>query len=110
MVPLATWLGARPASPVPVVSSWTRISPWLPWMKMGDREGQTVLTATWTSAASIDELPDPLRGLLRSRYALYATAPPLDDARPSVNSWDGIKRALDSFGRGRGGKDPEKTQ
>jgi len=96
IVPVDAWLGPKPRQPIPVVSAWTRISPWLPWMKMGDREGQTVLVATWQGAASIDELPDPLRGLLKGPdYALYATAPPLDDARPSVFSWDGIKRALD---------------
>lgn len=82
------------------VLSWGRISRWLPWMKMGDREGQTVLVATWQGAASIDELPEPLRGLLKSpEYALYATAPPLDDARPSVFSWDGIRKALDQQAR-----------
>lgn len=96
IVPVDAWLGARPASPVPVISSWTRISPWLPWMKMGDREGYTVLVATWQGAATVDELPEPLRGLLKSpEHALFATAPPLDDARPSVFSWDGIRKALD---------------
>ena len=45
-------------------------------------------------ARGLDELPEPLRSEVRTKYPTFATAPPLDDARPSVSSWDGVKKAL----------------
>jgi len=95
-VPAAEWLDTAAPLPVRAVSTWTRIGPWIPWMKMAGREGQTVLSAVWHTAISLDELPEPLRGAVRTTYPLYATAPPLDDARPSVNSWAAMKKAIDA--------------
>lgn len=96
VVPLAPWLDTAAKGYVPAVSTWTRISPWLPWMKMAGREGQTVLAATWTTAASINDVPEPARSAVLNTYPAYATAPPFDDARPTVTSWNGVKKAIDA--------------
>jgi Protein of unknown function (DUF1838) len=94
-IPAAEWLDTNHKGPLRAVSNWTRISPWLPWMKMGGREGQTVLASVWHTAASMDEVPEPLRSYVRDKQPMYATAPALDDMRPSVNSWMAMKKVID---------------
>jgi hypothetical protein len=94
MIPVADWLDTDRTGPVRGMSVWSRIGPWLPWMKMAGREGYTALTSTWFTAADLSEVPEPLRSTVLSRYPAFATAPPLDDARPSVNSWDGVRKAI----------------
>ncbi|MDX2224644.1 MAG: DUF1838 family protein [Rhodospirillaceae bacterium] len=96
IVPVAAWLDTEAPLPVPAVSSWTRISPWLPWMKMAGREGYTVLVSNWFTATSLDEVDEPLRSAIRTRHPEYAVAPPLDDTRPAINSWDAMKKAIDA--------------
>jgi hypothetical protein len=103
-VTAAPWLDTTAPTPVPVTSVWTRISPWLPWMKMGGREGSTVLQAVWTGG-TFEDVPEPLRSFIRSKHPDFATAPPLDDARENVSSWDGIRQAIDEK---RAPKDPQR--
>jgi hypothetical protein len=45
-----------------------------------------------------------LRSFIRSKHPDFATAPPLDDARENVSSWDGIRQAIDEK---RAPKDPQ---
>ncbi len=68
--------------------SWSRVSNWLPWMKMGDRNGMVYTATVGGRAASIDELPEPLRSTLLDRYPEYTAPPPLDDTRPNQTSWE----------------------
>ena len=76
--------------------SWSRISGWLPWMKMGDRNG-VIFTATVGSRAnSIEDLPEPLRSVLKERYPDYVAPPPLDDARPNETSWEVFKKKMEA--------------
>jgi hypothetical protein len=96
VVPAADWLDTARPTPVPATSVWTRTSPWLPWMKMGGREGATVLNAVWVTGRGLADVPEPLRGFIGSKHPEFAQAPPLDDDRPSVSSWDGMKRDLDA--------------
>jgi len=95
LVPVADWLNTAKPLPVRASSVWTRISPWLPFMKMAGREGQTALTSTWFAVKDISEVPEPLRSEVMNKYPTFATAPPFDDPRPSVNSWVGVKKAID---------------
>jgi len=94
LLPLPDWLDTDKPSPVRGIAVWSRLSPWLPWMKMGGREGSTALTSTWFAVGSMDEVPEPLRSTILTKYPVFATAPPLDDPRPSVSSWDGVKAAI----------------
>lgn len=96
LVPVADWLNTAKPLPVRGSSVWSRISPWLPFMKMAGREGQTALTSTWFAVKDMSEVPEPLRSTVLNKFPMYATAPPLDDARPSVNSWVGVKSAIDA--------------
>jgi hypothetical protein len=72
--------------------TWSRISNWLPWMKMGDRNGVVYTATVGGRIDSIDKLPEPLRSVLKERYPQYAAPPPLGDARPNETSWEVFKK------------------
>lgn len=72
--------------------SWSRLSGWLPWMKMGDRNGAIYTATIGGRVASIDQLPEPMRSIIRTRYPTYAAPPPLDDARANETSWEVFKK------------------
>jgi hypothetical protein len=101
LLPAAEWLDTEKPYPVRGISVWSRLSPWLPWMKMAGREGQTALTSTWFAVGSMNDVPEPLKSTVLTKYPEFATAPPIDDPRPSVSSWDGVKAAI-SENRTRG--------
>ncbi len=66
---------------------WARISDWLPWMKMGGREGVMYMHTAGLRLSSWDALPERLKAEIAERYPIYAGPPPLDDARRNVTSW-----------------------
>jgi hypothetical protein len=72
--------------------TWSRVSGWLPWMKMGDRNGIVYTTTVGARATSLADLPEPLRSLVQTRYPQYAAPPPLDDSRPNETSWEVFKK------------------
>lgn len=79
--------------------SWSRVSNWLPWMKMGDRNGIVYTATVGGRAGSIDELPEPMRSTLRERYPEYAVPPPLNDIRPNQTSWEVFKLMMENVER-----------
>jgi hypothetical protein len=95
VVQMSDLRGYRDGGRVPYVATWTRISPWLPWMKMGGRDGQIVLTSQGTSTLDFAELPEPLRSSITSTYPSMREAPSFDDTRPFQTSWDSLRRELD---------------
>ena len=76
--------------------SWSRTSRWLPWMKMGDRNGLIYTATVGGRVNSIEELPEPLRSTLKARYPDYTAPPPLDDARPNETSWKVFANRLEA--------------
>lgn len=76
--------------------AWSRISNWLPWMKMGDRSGVVFTATVGARAQSMDELPEPLRSQIRTVYTTYLSPPPIDDPRPSITSWVSTKQSIDA--------------
>ncbi|ANY21084.1 hypothetical protein A6F68_02590 [Tsuneonella dongtanensis] len=72
--------------------SWTRLSGWLPWMKMGDRNGVIYTATVGGRTDSLDKLPEPMRTILKERYPQYLAPPPLDDTRPNETSWEVFKK------------------
>ena len=76
--------------------SWVRISRWLPWMKMGDRDGVVIYhTAGKRASNGYAELPEPLASELKKNYPIYLAPPPLDDTRPNETTWTVVKKAVD---------------
>ncbi len=80
---------------VPVHVGWTRISDWLPWMRMSGREGVLYVHAAGKKLGSWDDLSDTMKGEIRKHYPDYTAPPPLDDARRNETSWIYYKRLRD---------------
>jgi hypothetical protein len=83
----------RPARNVQV--GWVRISDWLPWMKMGGRDGMVYFHTAGRKLNSFSELPKLVRDEIKKNYPEYDSPPPLDDPRPNMTSWkyyDGVKK------------------
>ncbi|MGI8934254.1 MAG: DUF1838 family protein [Phormidesmis sp.] len=77
-----------------VAVSWSRISPWLPWMEMGDRPGELVFHAASTRLSDWQQLPEPLKSQIAENYALYQDPPPLGDDRPNQTTWTNFLESL----------------
>ncbi|MDC0831529.1 DUF1838 family protein [Geitlerinema sp. CS-897] len=75
--------------------SWSRISPWLPWMEMGSRPGELVFNAAGTRVDAWQNFPEPLRGQIADRFSLYQNPPPLDDDRPNQTTWTNFRDYLE---------------
>ena len=76
--------------------SWQRISKWLPWMQMGDREGLMVFNATGFSTFDAQKVPARLWALVDARWPAYRSPPPVDDARPNATTWSVFKEKVDA--------------
>lgn len=66
---------------------WARVSDWLPWMKMGGREGVIYMHTSGLRLPSWDALPDSMKAEIAAHYPIYREPPPLDDDRRNVTSW-----------------------
>ena len=79
------------------VISWARVSKFLPWMKMGDRDGVVIFHTAGMRLDSWDDLPDVVKDEINENYPQYVGAPPIDDARPNETSWTVTQKAIDSW-------------
>jgi Protein of unknown function (DUF1838) len=77
------------------VISWGRISRWLPWMKMGDRDGIVVFHTAGMRLDRYEQMPEVVRREIELNYPIYREPPPLDDARPNETSWTVFKKYID---------------
>lgn len=74
--------------PKNVYVSWTRVGPWLPWMKMDKREGVMVFHARSRRLENFEQLPEKIKREVREKYPKYMTAPDkVDPAQPNETSW-----------------------
>jgi hypothetical protein len=67
--------------------SWTRYSPFLPFMKMGNQQGYLLFSAQGAKVSSINELPDVLLNEIKQRVPIYKNAPPCILNTSSETSW-----------------------
>lgn len=82
---------------VPVTYGWTRVGPWLPWMKLGQRPGQLLYVGQGTKR-TLDELPEDIRQRIVAQYPGYTRAPDTW-VQPNATSWSEYRRL-------RGGPSP----
>ncbi|PQM29527.1 hypothetical protein CVO77_00985 [Sphingopyxis lindanitolerans] len=94
-------LDTRHPTAYPAVS-WVRLSDWMPWMKMGGRQGQIVFNAMGAKLKSYDELPKLLKDEIAASYPDYTAAPPADDQRPNATTWTEFKKKIDTERAARG--------
>jgi hypothetical protein len=76
---------------VPAVGSWSRITPWLPWMLMGNAPGHITYFNTFGTVAGIDALPKDLVEAARAHDPKFLSAP-TEDYGPSLSSLENYKR------------------
>ncbi len=91
------------------VLSWARVSKWLPWMKMGDRDGVAIFHTAGVKARRFDDLPEPMRSEIKTNYPKYQSPPSIDDTRPNETSWTVAKREIDAL-RAKKGIKPNKSE
>ena len=78
------------------VISWGRISGWLPWMKMGGREGLLVHYTHGMRLHDWQELPEVIRTEIQQNYPDYRRPPPVTDDRPNETTWTKFKKLIDA--------------
>lgn len=70
-----------------VTVGWSRMSDWLPWMKMNGREGLFWVHTAGRKLNSWDELPDVMKAEIAAHYPEYIGPPPEGDPRDNMTSW-----------------------
>lgn len=95
-IPLASAQNAGITEFSDSVISWGRVSRWIPWMKMGDREGLVIFHTAGMRLDSFAQLPEVVRREIETNYPQYREPPPLDDPRPNETSWTVFKKYIDA--------------
>ncbi|HNU09101.1 MAG TPA: DUF1838 family protein [Pyrinomonadaceae bacterium] len=81
--------------PKNVMISWTRVGPWLPWMKMPKNDGVIIIHARSYRMESWELLPERIKKIVRDKYPSYMTAPAtVDPAKPNETSWTFYNRVM----------------
>jgi hypothetical protein len=70
---------------LPLVGAWSRITPWLPWMLMGQAPGNISYFTNFATLKSIADLPPDLVAAARAIDPKYLSAP-TEDYGPSLSS------------------------
>jgi Protein of unknown function (DUF1838) len=86
-VPSADLVNSELNSVTELKLSWDRIGQWLPWMKMGDRSGYLIYSATGSKVRSFTELPPLLQAEINTRVPLYKQAPKAFIDGEDITSW-----------------------
>lgn len=77
---------------IPHIGAWTRMTPWLPWMLMGQAPGHiTYFTTFQTLPGGIAELPQDLVAAARAMDEKWLHAP-IEDYGPSLSSLENYAR------------------
>ncbi len=72
---------------LPTNITWTRISPWMPFMRMGDREGQLVFVCRGQKLpGGWNDIPSHIRSYVEASNPHYSTAPQ-EYSEPNETSW-----------------------
>lgn len=71
---------------------WVRISDWLPWMKMGGREGLIYMHTAGRKLTQWDDVSPMLRHEVEAHYPAFRSPPPIDDRRPNETSLSAYRK------------------
>lgn len=74
---------------------WSRMSDWLPWMKMAGREGVIYMHTAGRKLDTWDDLTDLMKHEINTHYPDYVGPPPMDDTRRNETSWSYYKKIRD---------------
>ena len=76
--------------------SWSRMGPWMPWMKMGEIPGWVVYSCSGARAANISSLPKWLQEDVQTRLPLFLHAPE-EYSAPNESSQTYFSKHFDSY-------------
>ena len=80
----------------PCLCSWTRLGPWLPWMRMADRPGMLVYHGRGAKlAGGYAELPDRIRARVEAEGPRFEEAP-REFTAPNETSWTYFRKLLEA--------------
>ncbi|WP_433244539.1 DUF1838 family protein [Streptosporangium sp. CA-135522] len=71
---------------VPCTLSWTRVAPWLPWMRMADRPGALVYHCRGAKLSDWSQVPEHIREFVAGHAPRFAHAP-REWTAPNETSW-----------------------
>lgn len=79
---------ANPAlSTLPTYITWTRISPWMPFMRMGDREGHLIFVCRGRKLpGGWKDMPQQIQDYVKTNNPHYSSAPQ-EFTEPNETSW-----------------------
>lgn len=80
-----------------LILSWDRIGPWLPWMKMGNRAGNLIYSASGLKVNGFSDLPQLLQDEINSRVPLYKNAPESLSEDKDMTSWNYFKKHFEAY-------------
>lgn len=82
-----------PACPaVDVAVTWSRLSDWFPWMRMGGREGLIYVHTIGAKISGWDAMPAGLVRLIDQRFPAFRTPPAAHDDAVMDTSWTEYRR------------------
>jgi hypothetical protein len=76
---------------------WDRIGPWVPWMKMGDRAGHLIYSASGKKVDDFEQLPQLLKDEINTRMSLYRQAPEAYLEGEDMTSWLYFQKHFDAY-------------
>jgi hypothetical protein len=78
-----------PEGTLPIVNTWTRVSPWTPWMGLDEEKhpGNLTFHARGEVLDGFDDLPEWIKEEVNSKYPLYKSSLEKIDYSPNATSW-----------------------
>ena len=83
-----------------LVLSWNRVGPWLPWMKMKQRSGHLIYSASGKKVKDFSDLPPILKKEIETRVPFYKDAPAQKIEGEEMTSWSYFKQHFDAYLQG----------
>jgi hypothetical protein len=81
---------------IPAVITWTRISPWMPFMQMGDRAGNLLFVCRGMKLSKgFNGLPKHIKNFVKAKNPQFMT-PPEEWSEPNETSWTYFRKLLDA--------------
>ncbi|MDZ4181827.1 MAG: DUF1838 family protein [Candidatus Cloacimonadaceae bacterium] len=88
-------LANKDLSTVPVNITWTRISPWMPFMRMGDRPGNLVFVCRGRKLpGGFADLPKHIRDYVMLHNPIFSE-PPKEFTEPNETSWTYFRKLME---------------
>lgn len=83
-------------SSLPVTITWTRVSPWMPFMQMADHVGNLIFQCRGKKLDNgYPDLPSRIRTYVEKENPLFINAPK-EWSEPNATSWNVFKKYIDS--------------